>query len=289
MMRNRLNQILDAEGLSSRMQAIVELGADGTRDSSLYGVECLTRGPAGTVFESANVLFDYTRRKHAEVIIDRECIALALRNARVLASNVRLFMNVHGSTLGRDAWFVRFLEHQAEANGLDLRRVTLEILEHSGHSNQRVFLQNVRTLQSLGVSIALDDVGLHYCNFGMLLDVVPAYLKLDMQLVRGCHTDPRRQAILRSIKQIGLDVGAKVIAEGVEGVAELEIVEEIGIRYIQGYYFHAPMRPEEFLKTPWNSAPQLYENRDRALAPALLMQQRGAESQAGAASSAGWC
>lgn len=268
MIRNRLAQILDAGGLSTRFQPILEVGAEAAAGPSLHGLECLSRGPAGTVFESASVLFDYARRKQAEVIIDRECIALALRNARALASGVRLFLNVHASTLGRDDWFASFLAHQAEANGLHPRRLTLEILENSGQAESRAFRRNVGAVQEMGVNLAMDDVGLHYCNFGMLLDLSPAYLKLDMQLVRGCQDDPRRQAILRTLHQVALDLGANVIAEGIESGEELKVVRDIGIRYLQGFHFLPPLRPEEFAATEW--AGLFDEEREHPLAAVPL-------------------
>lgn len=253
MRRNRLARLLDAGALSSQVQAIVELNAAGVT-GSLYGVECLTRGPAGTPFERADVLFDYVRRKHAEVIVDRECIALALRKVRPVPDTLRLFMNIHASTLGRDPSFGSFLERQAEMAGIDLRRLTLEIVEHTGPWDHQAFLDSVRGLQARGISIALDDLGLGHSNYRMVLDVLPAYLKLDSYLVRDCSSDPTRQAILRSITRLAADIGAVVIGEGVERIEDCRAAAEAGIRHLQGFLLHRPARVEEFLETPWVQA-----------------------------------
>src|SRR5262249_2233550 len=70
--------------------------------------ECLMRGPSDTNIEPADILFEYARRKRAESAVDRACIAVALKAAQQLDTVPRFFLNVHASTLGRDADFVRF-------------------------------------------------------------------------------------------------------------------------------------------------------------------------------------
>ena len=277
-MRSRLADIVNGWGISTRLQPIIELPHPGADATSLFAVESLVRGPAGTVFESAGVLFDYVRRKQAEAVVDRECISLALRNVKLLPKNMRVFMNVHATTLGRDDGFAAFLQHQVQAGGIDLRRICLEILDYGERCNQRLFLQNIRSLQNWGVSFALDDLGLQHCNLGMLLDVGPQYLKLDMQLVQGCHADPKRAAIIRAIARLAVDLGATVIAEGVEETEELHAVSEAGIRHIQGFLFAEPMWTDQFLKSSWcciagkgedglSAAPPLLERPPASAAP----------------------
>lgn len=250
-MHTRLAELLDGWGLSTRVQPIVELDPEGAGAPSLHAVESLVRGPAGTAFESARVLFDYVRRKQAEAVMDRECIALALRNLKVVPDPIRVFINVHASTLAKDSGFAGFLGHLAEATSFDLRRATLEILEHGEVGDKRAFLRNLDALQKLGLNFALDDLGLQHCNLGMLLEVAPAYVKLDMEVVHGCHEDPRRRAIIRALAQLSRELDTKIVAEGVERAEETQVLSETGIRYIQGFLYAEPMWPHDFLKSPW--------------------------------------
>ena len=250
MTRNRLSALLEYGALSTRVQAIVHVAND-LAGASLIGVECLARGPAGTPFQRPDVLFDYVRRKHAEVIFDRECIGVALRTLRSLPRRTRVFLNVHASTLGRDKWFINFLEHQAEMAEVDLDHLTLELVEHAGPWDHAAFLSNVRELKQRGVSIALDDLGVGHSNYRMVLDVHPAYLKLDPYLIRGCNSDPARSAILRSIVQLASDTGAIVIGEGVEEVEDWHGASAAGIRHLQGFFFHRPSLLSDFLQTSW--------------------------------------
>ncbi len=98
---------------------------DGTLPARLVGFECLSRGPKETNFEAANVLFDYVRLKREELLVDRACISAALMSAP-RTTNVRLSVNVHASTLGRDRDFVPFFIGVAGSNEIPLNRLTIE-------------------------------------------------------------------------------------------------------------------------------------------------------------------
>src|SRR6188474_2514435 len=95
-----LDAILQPGGITSVFQPICAVD-DG--HWSISSFECLSRGPKGTNFESANVLFDYVRLKREEALVDRVCITTALAAARSLPPETHLGINVHASTLGRDA------------------------------------------------------------------------------------------------------------------------------------------------------------------------------------------
>src|SRR5262249_34161739 len=94
-----LDHILGPDGLSPRFQPIME--ANGP-EWNLHAVECLMRGPSDTNIESADILFEYARRKRAESVVDRACISAALKAAAQLQTVPRFFLNIHASTLGRD-------------------------------------------------------------------------------------------------------------------------------------------------------------------------------------------
>ncbi|HEX8616303.1 MAG TPA: hypothetical protein VF911_01845, partial [Thermoanaerobaculia bacterium] len=66
-----LNTILEPGGISSVYQPIMHV--DG--ETRLTGFECLSRGPKGTNFESAKVMFEYVRLKREETLVDRACVA----------------------------------------------------------------------------------------------------------------------------------------------------------------------------------------------------------------------
>ncbi len=241
-----LNTILQPGGITPLYQPIVMVR---NGDHALYAVECLSRGPKGTNFESAKVLFDYVRLKREESLVDRACITAALEESGALPPSLRLCVNVHASTLGRDVAFVPFLRATAERHHVPMSRLTVEIVEHAPPWDNDGFLSALVAIRAAGAKVAVDDVGLGQSNFKMLLDVEPDYLKLDRYFVDRCTGDSKRQAVISAVTQLARDFGAEVIAEGVEDTETLETLRHLGVSLMQGFYFARPMRASEVGKT----------------------------------------
>ena len=239
-----LNTILAPGGITALYQPILSLNGG---HIGVHGVECLSRGPRGTNFEPATVLFDYVRLKREESLVDRACVKAAFANVPVLPADLALSVNVHASTLGRDHGFLPFLLQCAEEVGLDLGRLTVEIVEHAPPWDGMSFLAALDKLRSLGVRIALDDVGLGESNFKMILDVCPDYLKLDRYFVDGCENDARRQAVISVVAQLARNFDGEVIAEGVSVMEAIPVLRAYGIRYLQGYLFAGPLTVQELI------------------------------------------
>jgi EAL domain-containing protein (putative c-di-GMP-specific phosphodiesterase class I) len=232
-----LNQILEPGGITPVYQPICLAAGDEMR---LVGFECLSRGPKGTNFESANVLFEYVRLKREETLVDRACISAALLNAPNHDS-VRLSVNVHASTLGRDHEFVNFLSDTASRAGIPCTRLTVEIVEHAPPWDGISFAEALESLRAKGIRIALDDVGLGQSNFKMMLDVCPDYLKIDKYFVELCDSDRHRQAVIEALVRLGSHFGADIVAEGVERIEVRDALWRYGVRLMQGYLYGAPM------------------------------------------------
>lgn len=232
-----LNAILEPGGITPMYQPIVK--ADGT----LAAFECLSRGPRGTNFESAKVLFDYVRLKREETLVDRACIVAALSTAPK-GDGIRLAVNVHASTLGRDHDFTDFVCATADRNGIAHERITIEIVEHAPPWDSIGFGTALERLRAAGMRIALDDVGLGQSNFKMILDVRPDYLKIDRYFVEECDTDRHRQAVIGALATLASHFGAEIVAEGVERESVRDTLRDFGVQFMQGYLFAKPLTAE---------------------------------------------
>ena len=246
-----LDTILEPGRLSVVFQPIFEVV--GTMRPTLHAVESLIRGPRGTNAERPSVLFEYVRRKRAEALVDRACIAAALAEASTLPTIPKLSVNVHASTLGRDAGFPTFLLERARAAGIVPTRLIVEIVEHSPPLDVPSFRGALGALRDAGVTIALDDVGLGQSNYKMILDVRPDIYKLDRYLVCNAWNDPYRQVILDSLARMVRRLEARAVAEGVETAQELVAVEAAGIDLVQGFYLARPLTRRELLDAGWLS------------------------------------
>src|SRR5262249_32814851 len=121
-----LDQILAAEGLWPSFQPLMEFRVS---QWPLHAVECLMGGPSDTNVEPADILFEYARRKRAESIVDRACIAAALKAASQLDAVPQFFLNVHASTLGRDAEVAKFITSTAADDSLAPLPLTFGIVQ----------------------------------------------------------------------------------------------------------------------------------------------------------------
>lgn len=233
-----LDAILQPGGITSVFQPIYAVH-DG--HCLIASFECLSRGPKGTNFESANVLFDYVRLKREETLVDRVCIKTALAAARDLPPEAHLGINVHASTLGRDAGFIDFLRGAADANGIAFHRLTIEVVEHAPPWDGLTFLSMLERLRNHGARIALDDVGLGQSNFKMLLDVRPDFMKIDRYFIEHCATDANRQAVIEVVTRLAQRFDAQVVAEGVEDEATVKMLKLLDIQLMQGFFFSEPV------------------------------------------------
>lgn len=248
MNRCLLDQILEPNVLSLLVQPIVEVTKHG---SELYAVECLTRGPKSTLFERPDVLFDYVRRKKAELAVDRRVIELALPQVSVLPQFVRAAINVHASTMGRDPSFVPYLRQCAQAAGVALDHLTIEIVEHAPMWNKPQFRDNIAALRTDGVKIALDDVGAGQSNYHMIIDAAPDCFKVDSFVAKNVAADSRRRAIIASIVKLASELGSSLIVEGVEDEVTLSALRDLGVTLMQGFLFCRPLTVDQLLQSDW--------------------------------------
>jgi EAL domain-containing protein (putative c-di-GMP-specific phosphodiesterase class I) len=236
-----LDRLQEPGALRVVFQPILQYDKSGWR---VHALEALVRGPRGTHMEFPDVLFEYVRRKGAEVLMDRHCLSTVLRGARGLGTEITLSVNVHAATLEQDEGFVSFLGEQVEQVGRTPARVIVEIVEHSPPWAGKGFGQALESLRERGFPVALDDVGLGQSNFRMILECRPDYFKMDAFLIQGAHIDYYRRAVLRSIVDLAGSFGATAVAEGLDSVEDLRIVLDEGVRVVQGYLLARPVAAE---------------------------------------------
>lgn len=98
-------------------------------------------------------------------------------------------------------------------------------------------------IDSLGtVQIAVDDAGAGYASLRHILELRPAFAKLDISLVRGTDSDELRQAMAAGMQYYALRTGCRLVAEGVETVEEANTLRALGVDLGQGYLFGRPER-----------------------------------------------
>ena len=94
-----------------------------------------------------------------------------------------------------------------------------------------------------GAQIAIDDTGAGYASLEHVVELRPDFLKLTRGLVADIDKDANRQALLRALGAFAREVGAVIVAEGVERREELEVLRESQVDFAQGWLFGRPGPP----------------------------------------------
>lgn len=98
-------------------------------------------------------------------------------------------------------------------------------------------------IRKKGVHIAIDDFGAGYSNLRYISDLTPDIVKFDRELVAGIKEGSRLYQLMRSLVRLCKEMGAKVVAEGIETIPELAAVETARVDYSQGYLLARPGLP----------------------------------------------
>lgn len=257
-MRSRLiERLVSPTGLRAHFQPIFDLRS---RPHRIVAVEGLTRGPEQSNFATPDVLFEFARRKREEPAVDRAAVRTILKSAREFPSAWKLHLNVHASTIVRDEAFGEFLVAAARENRIEPSRLVVELLEHwAADVSETPLLAGLARLRSAGVQVALDDVGAGVANLGLILMTEPTLLKIDRSLVQGLAGSRRQNAALRSIGVLAREIGAELVAEGIEEATDLEALRQVGIELAQGYFLARPTTAAELcarLPEPDGAAPR---------------------------------
>ncbi len=133
-----------------------------------------------------------------------------------------------------------------EETGLDPKLLELELTESMVMQNAQETMVTLAELKKLGVALSIDDFGTGYSSLNYLRYFPLDRLKIDRSFVRHISTVEADAAITRTIISMGHSLNLKVIAEGVETSAQLEILKDQGCDEIQGFYYSEPLLPEEF-------------------------------------------
>lgn len=128
-----------------------------------------------------------------------------------------------------------------DAVGLASDRLELEITEGVLLERTVNNLDTLNTLSVLGIRIALDDFGTQYSSLSYLKNFPFDTLKIDKYFVSDLETDPKSQAIVRSVITLAHDLGMDVAAEGVETAEQAEWLRDLGCDRLQGHAISKPL------------------------------------------------
>jgi EAL domain-containing protein (putative c-di-GMP-specific phosphodiesterase class I) len=221
-----IDEILQQRRYWPVFQAIHDL-----RSGRVVGYEALTRFDAP---QTSQRLFDHAglvgRGKDLEVAT----LTAAVKAAAELPSHTWVSVNATAAMLAETDTIDAILQPLA-------RPTVIELSEHEMISDYRPISA---AMQRLGPdrSLAVDDAGAGFASLRHILEVQPAYVKMDIGLVQGAATDLSRRALVAGFVHFARDADFTLIAEGIESKEDLETLKGLGVALGQGYLLGRPER-----------------------------------------------
>ena len=203
-------------------------------DGRIAGVEALARWS-----EAASPEDMFVRAKAGGLserlsrTIQRKALRIVGRWTGALAA-LRLSLNILPQDLERPG-FEAWLLEEIERAGVDPRRITAEIIESALLSDRPAVAARLAALRAQGVEIAVDDFGTGYANLVYLTSLPLDAIKIDRAMVADLVGGERDRIVVRAMMSMAQELGLKVIVEGVENVAQLDLLASWGCDLYQGF------------------------------------------------------
>jgi EAL domain-containing protein (putative c-di-GMP-specific phosphodiesterase class I) len=225
-LRRAIESVISSDALTIVFQPIVDLA---TRE--VRGWEALSRihsEPIKTVdawFADASA---------AGLGVQLECFAIAAAIQKFdFSSGAYLSLNASPATVVSGELKHIFDEYPSD-------QIVLEVTEHARVASYPDLLDGLETLKNHGVRLAVDDAGAGYAGLRHILLLHPEIIKLDIVLTRDIDSDPIRRALGSALVAFAHELGAEIIAEGIETQAEYDALLELGIGCGQGFHIARP-------------------------------------------------
>ncbi|MGZ9810989.1 sensor domain-containing phosphodiesterase [Pseudoroseicyclus sp. H15] len=223
----RIEHLLETGEFEIVLQPIIEL-----ETNLLTGFEALSRfhceprrGP--------DEWFDEALSVGRQIDLETLAISKALDLMRLLPDGLTMSVNASPETVASGLLPGLLANVSASC-------VVVELTEHTFVQNFDRVCEELDILRSLGVRIAADDVGAGHSGLTQLLWLQPEVMKLDRQLVSGLDTNSAKRSLVTGMMHFAQDIGARIVAEGVETAAEDEVLRGLGVHKGQGYYYGRP-------------------------------------------------
>lgn len=133
--------------------------------------------------------------------------------------------------VGYESWLLE----EVEEAGVDPGRVTLELTENALLDDDASVARKLSMLREAGFRIAVDDFGTGYASLAYLIRLPLDVVKIDRVLVANIVAGERDRIVMQAVIRLAHDLGLKVLVEGVEDAAQLDLLAEWGCDHYQGF------------------------------------------------------
>ena len=218
-------------------------------------------------FESAEALMRI-RKEDGTIVMPGEFIEVAEKRGSILQLGSQVFeevckfveqhnmeemglhyieVNLSAVQCGYKNLAQEFIETM-KVHRVDPKFINLEITESASIGSEKVFLDNLYTLKEYGVRFSLDDFGTGQSNLNYIVAMPVDIVKFDRGMTLSYFENAKAKYVMDAAMMMIKGMDLKIVSEGIESKEQLEIMEELGIQYIQGYYFSKPLPQNKFVE-----------------------------------------
>jgi PAS domain S-box-containing protein len=221
---DHISDVIDRQAFKPVFQPIVDIAHD-----RIVGYEALTRFADGC---NPEAVFAQAAAVGLGIALETATLQAALAAAKALPRSAWLNLNASSELILAG-------EPLRSLLGGCRRRLVLEVTEHSAIADYPAFRAAMAALGP-DVKLAVDDTGAGFASLRHILELRPAFVKLDRSLVAGLDTDDARQAMIVGLRHFARLSGCRLIAEGIETDGELAVLRALDIHLGQGYLLGRP-------------------------------------------------
>lgn len=131
---------------------------------------------------------------------------------------------------------------------VDPSMIVLEITESASIKEKNILLKNMEKLRSVGVRFALDDFGTGQSNLNYIVEMPVDVVKFDSTMTNAYFENGTAKYVMDAAMQMIQGMDLEIVSEGIEESEQYKTMKELGIDYIQGFYFSRPVDSDEFIR-----------------------------------------
>jgi EAL domain-containing protein (putative c-di-GMP-specific phosphodiesterase class I) len=224
---DRIARAIVSPSLHMVFQPIVELTS-----GTIVGVEALARF-AEKPRRMPGAWFAEASRVGLLAELELAAVERAIAELERIPEGTYLSINVSPQTIGSDELATLLAD-------TDLGRIVLEMTEQSPVEDYASLAATLVPFRERGGRLAIDDVGAGFASLERVVRLAPDFMKLDRSTVTGIAHDPVRRSLVERLVSFADEVGISVVAEGVEGQDDLEVLRTLYVPFGQGFYLGRP-------------------------------------------------
>jgi EAL domain-containing protein (putative c-di-GMP-specific phosphodiesterase class I) len=203
-------------------------------NKSIYGHEALVRGVHGS---PAETVLNQVKQRHQ---FDQVCRVKAIKTAHAANIQGMLPINFMPNAVNNPARSLLTTLEACYSYNFPTKNIIFEFNEQELVEDAAHIVNIGREYKKLGFKTAIDDFGAGYAGLNFIANFQPDILKIDMHLIREIDKSQSKQAIIKAVVSMCEELNITIVAEGIETIAERNVLLDYGIHLFQGYLFCKP-------------------------------------------------